>query len=197
MTAPRRLYGVVYELILTDTPPDICEYIGRTRDLRRRMATTGSGHRSPTSIARDPWKARIRPGAAGYRILHRVYSTGDERVDAELLKIAESDLIDKRNAKRNDVRPVRPRVHEARRRPARQPIRRTAAQSRAAARAKRRLIALAFLAVLFAIPVGNVAAAMPQPEAPWVAVPTVAPVLAWLTMWWCIRTARRLSRGFR
>ncbi len=200
MTAPRpRLYGVVYELVLTDTPPDVCEYVGKARNMKTRMAATGSGHRSARSIAKDPWKARIRPGAAGYRILERVWSTGDDRLDEAALRRAESDWIDRRSAKRNDVRPVRPRVHEAPPRPVKTVPRRTVAQQRAATRARRR--GFGFL-LLFAAYAGLLARALsatpwPWPPTPWVVSFGAGAFFAWATLWWCVRTARRLSRGFR
>lgn len=189
----RRIYGVVYELVLSGQRTDETSYVGKAKSMRARMAATGTGHRSPSSIAKDPWKAHILPGRAGYRILERVPATGDKHADEAALRRAESDWIDRRRPTYNDVRPVRPRVHEA------QPRKRPARQQRARSRARRGWLTLLVVAVLYAIPLANVLSVVlaAWPIAPWIATPVIATMFAWSTVRAFFCFTRRVARGFR
>lgn len=135
----REVYGRVYEVFTTR--PDLDgehPYVGKTcQTIHRRVHAGPRAHTSPESIAKDPWKARIRPGRDGYRQLEAIYATGDKAVDEASLRRAEAFWIDRLRTTHNDVRPVRPPAHEqpartARAKPARPPSATTfrAAQTR-------------------------------------------------------------------
>jgi hypothetical protein len=201
-----RIFGYVYELVLAGQPDDQCSYIGMAQDMARRMAATGSGHRSPTSIAKDPWKADILPGKAGYRILERVRTTGFGEVDDErALRRAEADWIDRRRPVHNDVRPVQPRTEpqvgprnligyaspKAKLVSARvtaEQERKARADRRARTRAAFFLLAFAVFTTLAAWFVGTMH--LPWPAAPWI----VSPVLGVVGAFWLFNAA---GSGYR
>lgn len=192
------LFGYVYELVLVGQPAVVCEYIGKTE---QTMADRMRGHRSAEDIARDPWKARIKPGAAGYRILERVRCTGDGYdADRRALLRAEMDWIDRRRPLKNDVRPVRPRGEAVRERPTetraervRPVVRRTAAERRA----RRRAIGFLVLVAVLTGQAGRLVAGMALPW-PWWASALTALVLgvtvATLVFLRALKFARRLRR---
>jgi hypothetical protein len=67
--AARPIYGYVYELILAGQSDTDHSYVGMTTTTIHRRVHGSSGHASATDVARDPWKAGILPGRAGYRCL--------------------------------------------------------------------------------------------------------------------------------
>jgi hypothetical protein len=102
----RPIYGRVYELF-TDRPEDGPHpYVGQTTTT---IAKRVQRHKNADSVAKDPWKAHILPGPAGYRLLETVYSTGDCAENERVLNRAEAFWIDRLRPTHNDVRPVRPR----------------------------------------------------------------------------------------
>lgn len=194
----RPLYGFVYELRVRGQRPDECPYVGKcegstpTAVADRVHGTSASAHTSRQSIARDPWKAGILPGRDGWRILERVYATGDPAEDDARLRRAEADWIDRKNATRNRVRPVRPfgaqpprrppaaRPSTVRPRPRVQEIR----EMQRRRRARLVLMWLAVLAAVFTFFVFRVVNSMdlPWPAAPWIASPVVGFAAAWLLL---------------
>lgn len=107
---PRRVYGYVYELVTGDQRDGAHPYAGQTTTTIHRRVHGPGGHTSPESVAKDPWKARIRPGPAGYRCLKRIYATSDPGSDQVRLDMAEAFAIDELKTTHNKVRPVRPPV---------------------------------------------------------------------------------------
>jgi hypothetical protein len=192
----RPIYGRIYELCLRGQGPDEHSYVGMTTTTIHRRVHGSAGHTSPDSVARDPWKARILPGPAGYRLLETVYSTGDCEENDRALRRAEAFWIDRLRPTENDVRPVRPfgppqrRAQQARpARPASRPTRR---------RRRSRVLAVLCLASMLAwvYIVARVVVAMhlPWPAAPWVAAPVLGTVIGWTAF---ARTHRAVRRIFR
>jgi hypothetical protein len=201
------IYGLVYELVLTGQPDDQTTYIGKARwqgSAARTMAVRMRGHRSAEDIARDPWKADIARGAAGYRVLERVRCTGDgSAADEAALRRAEADWIDRRRPLHNDVRPVRPRVGSApiphplrvAARPVR-PARRPTPADRRARRNASLFLALSVILTLVAFRV-VAAGAAPGSVAPWVASPIVGVIGAGWLFLSARSKLRRITRGKR
>lgn len=181
----RPVIGYVYEIVTGDPRDGEHPYVGKTRNTPHQRVHGRSGHTSPASIAKDPWKARILAGRAGYRVLEKVRDTGaGELANDEALRRAESFWIDRLRPTHNEVRPVRPPVHEVSGRPAPRPVRLTEAQIRARLkrrRATRRLVAFVVLAALGTWLVCRVVLAMDLPwgAAPFVAGPAVGTLLGW------------------
>lgn len=180
----RPIIGYVYELI-TSSPQLDSEhpYVGKTETTVHQRVHGAAGHTSPKSIAKDPWKARILPGRAGYRILERVRDTGEgDLANDAALRRAEAFWIDRLRTKYNVVRPVRP-AQQATARPAarRAP---TQAQLRAMQqqrRLTRRLVAFMLLVLAFTAVIGRVLLAMDLPwgAAPWVVAPAAGVLCGW------------------
>lgn len=196
----REVYGRVYELITGDPRDGPHPYVGKTtQTLHQRVHASRNAHTSPQSIARDPWKARILPGREGYRLLETVYATGDQMADERELRRAENFWMDRLRTKRNDVRPVRPPVHEQLPRtvksaPKREPARRSRAQ-RAARRRLLTFVALAaVLTTFFATRFAQVA--WDQPATPWVAAPVCGTLAAWALYFSARSAVRRISRSW-
>lgn len=181
----RRVIGHVYELITGDPQDGEHPYVGYTTQTPHQRVHGPNGHTSPASIAKDPWKARILPGKAGYRILERVRDTGEgDRANDAALRRAEAFWIDRLRPTHNDVRPVRPPLHETGPVPLARPRGLTAAERERLARrrrARRRVIAFAVLAALGTFLAARVVLAMhlPWPAAPWVASPALGMAAAW------------------
>jgi hypothetical protein len=201
------IYGLVYELVLDGQPDDQTTYIGKARwrgSVARTMAVRMRGHRSAEDTARDPWKAGIASGAAGYRILERVRHTGEgAAADDRALRRAESDWIDRRRPLHNDVRPVRPRVGSAPLPPRPMsssiawPVRRPL--TRTQRRIRRNGWLFAILALILTALTFRVALAGAEPGSavPWVASPIIGVGAA---SWLFIATRshlRRITRGRR
>lgn len=104
----RRAYGYVYEVITGDQRDGLHPYAGQTTTTIHQRVHGPNGHTSPASIAKDPWKARIRPGRAGYRCLKVIYATDNPGADQVRLDMAEAFAIDELRTTHNDRRPVRP-----------------------------------------------------------------------------------------
>lgn len=193
------LFGYVYELILDDQPDDITEYIGKSE---QTMAERMRGHRSAEDLARYPWKARIKAGAAGYRILERVRCTGEGyEADRRALLRAESDWIDRRRPIENGPRPVRPRKAERPRESRREAARRTGPAKRRTradiARTRRLIRLVSYVALVFACTAlaARVVLAM---ELPWAWAPwAVAPVAGGLGALWVFTGLDRTFRKVR
>jgi hypothetical protein len=204
-----KVYGRVYELFTTR--PDLDgehPYAGKTRKTihQRVHGRSSSAHTSAQSIEKDPWKARIRPGKAGYRQLEVVYATGDDAADERELRRAEAFWIDRLNTTHNDVRPVRPPVHRqpagtgrtarrATRPTVRPPSRQQLAERKARARARRRVFAFLFLVVVATYFAAEfvVALRLPWPAAPYVAAPVVGTFAAWPVFRFLDRARRYLT----
>lgn len=199
----RPIYGYVYELFLAGQPDTDHSYVGMTTTTIHRRIHGPGGHASAESVARDPWKARILPGRAGYRCLEIVRDTGDPAENDRALRRAEAFWIDRLRPVHNDVRPVRPpgepvrsrresaRVGESRRKP----------RPRGNGRPVRRrrpwpVIALALFVIPPVVLVARVVSAMelPWPAAPWIAAPTVGTLIGWNLYWRARRGWRRLTR---
>jgi hypothetical protein len=204
----RPIYGRVYEVRTSSQPPDSHAYVGKvvaptTVEMRIR-GTSASAHMSPSSIAKDPWKADILPGRDGYRVLEVVRMTGDPAEDDRALRRAEAFWIDRLATLYNDVRPVRPAtalrpppIPVRTSRPA--PARLTARERNAMVyrrRARRRLSMVLAMATLFTYLAARVmiAMALPWPAAPWIVSPVVGIAAAWYLFWRAHRTWRRLAR---
>jgi hypothetical protein len=180
----RPIIGYVYEVITGDPQDGLHPYVGKTETTVHQRVHGRGGHTSPQSIAKDPWKARILPGAAGWRILERVRDTGegDAANDAQLRR-AEAFWIDRLRPPRNVVRPVRPPRHESGTVPARRarPVR-SAAETRRRNRAARRLTGLLVLAAACTFLAVQLIEAMrlPYPAASWVGGPALGLFTGWL-----------------
>lgn len=140
-----------------------------------------------------PWGADILPGRDGYTILRRVESLGSPHLDAIALDLAEAEEIQRwtpsDNANRPDPAMFRQRLQAARdapappwtprrpapptapRRPSRTPRQRP---TRRRPVGRWRAVGLVLLAATWALTVGRVAVAWPDPAAPWVAAPVAA-----------------------
>jgi hypothetical protein len=196
--APRRkVYGYVYELITGDPVDGEHPYVGMTEQTIHQRVHGPGGHTSRESVARDPWKARIRPGRAGYRCLERVYDTGDPAENDRALRRAEAFWIDRLRPTHNTVRPVRPPAHET------QPPKRRPAAPRPPARRRRRVPARAlvflFVALTFSLIAGRAVAYVTtaghwSPAVPWIVGPVVGAFLAWRVFWSAHRSLRKLMR---
>jgi hypothetical protein len=195
----RPVYGRVYELNLSDPAPDEEHpYVGMTTgSIHSRVhGRQESAHTSPASIAKDPWKARILPGSAGYRQLEVVYATAHPDEDERAMRRAEAFWIDRLRPKYNIVRPVRPFADE---KPVGRPrMKRVAAPSRR--RTKRRVPARAVLCALSVLLFTAatawfvVAMQLPWPQAPWIAAPVVGTTLGWSAFWRAHKAFRKLVR---
>ena len=105
----RRVYGYVYEVFTSR--PDIDgehPYGGQTTTTIHQRVHGPNGHTSAASVAKDPWKARIKPGRAGYRCLKVIYATGNPGDDQVRLDMAEAFAIDQLKTTYNIKRPIRP-----------------------------------------------------------------------------------------
>jgi hypothetical protein len=108
-TGRRRVYGFAYEIFTSR--PDIDgehPYAGQTTTTIHQRVHGPNGHTSPAEVAKSPWKARIKPGRAGYRCLKVIYATGDPGADQVRLDMAETFAIDQLHTTYNIVRPIRP-----------------------------------------------------------------------------------------
>lgn len=196
----RAVYGYVYELITGDPQDGEHPYVGLTeRTIHQRVHGDG-GHTSPGGVGRDAWKARILSGRAGYRCLERVYDTGDQDENDRALRRAEAFWIDRLRPTHNEVRPVRPPLHEP------QPPRRAGAartpgavRPRPARRIPARAITFLILVAFFTALTARLIVAMhlPWPAVPWVVSPMLGVVLAWRVFWYLHRSVRRLTRRTR
>jgi hypothetical protein len=179
----RPVHGRIYELRLRNPWPDEDHpYVGKTETTIHRRVHGPNGHTSARSVVKDPWKARILPGPAGYRLLETVYATGDVAEDDRALRRAEAFWIDRLRPKYNDVRPVRPFADEP------QPARR--AKSKTAPTEQRRAVpARAWLCLLtmaiFTTMVARVIGEMhwSNPAVPWIASPSLGVLGGWATFW--------------
>jgi hypothetical protein len=196
MTA-RPVYGRVYEVVLRGQPEAQHSYVGKTTQTIHQRVHGSSGHTCAADVARDPWKAGILPGRAGYRLLETVYDTGDPAENARALARAESFWIDRLRPLHNDVRPVRP-IGEVR-----TAVRRQPRPSRTIVRATRRRrrkfgkpIALLALVALFTFLAAwfVVAMQLPWPQAPWISSPVIGLALGWTVFWRIHRSVRRILR---
>jgi hypothetical protein len=211
--ARRPIFGFVYELKVRAQEPSTCKYVGKCEGptpkavAERVHGTSGSAHTSPQSIAKDQWKADILPGRDGWRILERVYATGDDEHDNERLRRAEADWIDRKRPTENTVRPVRPfgarphpkpRVIERPRRPAayRPPTARELKKraQRRRARAKAMLLAVLALAGIVAVTWVINAMRLPWPAVTWTAGPAIGAALGWMAFEWLLNAARKVTR---
>lgn len=195
----RRIYGRVYELFVQDQAPDGSEYVGMTTRTIHQRVHGASGHTCPADVARDPWKAGILAGSAGYRQLEVVYETGEgERADDAALRRAEAFWIERLNPRRNDVRPVRPRPGVAPR-PARRPVRPTKRPARrpVSRLAMVRTVGFFLLALGLTVASGRIVSMMelPWPAAPFVAGPVIGAALSWRIVWAVSSAGRALVRG--
>lgn len=182
-TAPRRTptkpAGWIY---LIHTRDDPTMYVGQT--------TTPVWSRVNAHRKRQPWGGRIKPGRDGYTILRRVESLGDPTLNAIALDLAEAEEIARwhpsDNANRPDPEVFRARLERAMvnptdftprpRRWARTgPLNGRAVASEAWGRGVPwRVVGFALLSAAWVVLVGRVAGAMPNPTAPWVAIPMAA-----------------------
>lgn len=192
----RAVFGRVYELVLRGQRDDEHTYVGKTEQtIHQRVHGGRNAHSSPQSVARDPWKAGILPGRAGWRQLEVVYDTGDPAENDRALRRAEAFWIDRLRPTKNDVRPVRPRVTvmppaTAMRRPSQRELNRLAARRRA----RRRTVGLLVLVALFTFAAARVAVQMqtPWPAFPWVAAPIAGVALGWATFGRLLRARKKL-----
>lgn len=188
--AHREVFGRVYELITGDSQDGPHPYAGQTTQTIHQRVHGRGGHTSPESIAADPWKARIRPGRAGYRCLKTIYATGNPGADQVRLDMAEAFAIDELRTTYNKQRPIRQPG-----RPAPRP-----AQGRIGRRRPRRLpgrlLGFLTLAGFFTYLAARVVAGMdlPWPAAPWVVSPMAGVLLGWLTFWKIHRSVRKILR---
>jgi hypothetical protein len=191
----RPIYGRVYEVFTMTQPPDSHAYVGMTTQTLHERVHGRSGHASPESVAEAPWKAGIRPGRAGYRLIETVYSTGDPVEDGRLLRRAEAYWIDRLRPIHNVVRPIRPPG-----RPVPRPPRvKRPAPRRDAVKRRRRSPKPHFLAAFVVIATYLaarliVAMELPWPAAPWVGAPTIGAVIGWSVFWRLHRAVRKVLR---
>lgn len=200
--AGRAIYGRVYELVLRGQPPDSHAYVGKvtapTTIHQRIFGRSASAHTSPDSIARDPWKAGILPGRAGYRLLETVYDTGDDAENDRALRRAEAFWIDRLRPTYNIVRPVRPAGSPPPQ--SRRPRRTSPARRQSVRRRPRRKLAkpitLALLIAAFTFLWGRMLFMMelPWPQAPWVGAPVVGIATGWALFWKLHRAVRKILR---
>lgn len=192
----RQVYGRVYELITGDPQDGPHPYVGKTvQTLHQRVHSSRNAHTSPESITKDPWKARILPGRAGYRLIETVYATGDPAEDERTLRRAEAFWIDRLRPTHNQVRPVRPPVHEQAP-PKIRPAKRRPALTATARAGRRRMLTFATMAVVatvfFAVQFAQVA--WDEPATPWIAAPVCGVGLAWAAYFAARNTVRRIKR---
>lgn len=203
----RAVHGRIYEVITRGQPPDSHAYVGKvtapTTIHQRIFGRSNSAHTSPESIARDPWKASIVPGRAGYRLLETVYDTDDEAENDRALRRAEAFWIDRLRPAHNIVRPVRPagekrapRLAYAERGPLAPLTARPAPARRRKPRKIGKPIALLALIAAFTFLTAYVLLMMklPWPQVPWVGAPVLGLALGWSTFWKLHRSIRRLLR---
>lgn len=197
----RPVYGYIYETILRGQADGEHSYVGMCTTTINRRVHGPSGHTSPASVARDPWKAGISPGAAGFRRLEVVRDTGDPAENDRALRRAEAFWIDRLRPVHNDVRPVRPPVTakqppRRRPRPVREPARRSPRERRRVRRTRGRIALLVTLLAVGIYLSARVLVAMqlPWPAAPWVGAPAVGSALAWIVYEKITRTIRKLTR---
>lgn len=198
----RAVYGRVYELVLRGQPDAQHSYVGKTTQTIHRRVHGPSGHTCAADVAKDPWKASILPGRAGYRLLETVYDTGDPEENRRALARAEAFWIDRLRPLHNDVRPVRPigdlRAAKPRHYPGPIPPRPARSPARRARRRGSRVkpLALLTLVALFTCLAAwfIVAMQLPWPQAPWIASPVVGLTVGWATFWKLHRSVRRLLR---
>lgn len=195
----RPVFGRIYELNLRDPAPDEEHpYVGKCQSTihQRVHGRSTSAHTSALSIARDPWKARILPGRAGYRLLETVLSTGDPAEDDRLLRRAENYWIDRLRPKYNNVRPIRPFANQP------QPQRQARANVTITRRRRQRrrfpVRAIAFLSLVVTLTAlaARVIALMdlPWPQVPWVASPVLGVLLAYRIHCALRRAVRKVLR---
>jgi len=200
----RMAFGRVYETIEAGQRDGEHRYVGMTEKTLHQRVHGPSGHTSPASVAKDPWKAGILPGRAGYRLLETVYDTGDPAENDRALRRAEAFWIDRLRPSRNDVRPVRPPVSA---RPVAPPPRaaRPTAPSltyrERAARRKRRMAALKFFALIaaMALSVALAIRAAALLDLPWTQGPAILAAAAgayvgWNVFWFLHKHLRKLTR---
>lgn len=196
----RAVYGRVYELNLRNPAPDEEHpYVGMTTTTIHRRVHGSAGHTSPADVAKDPWKARILPGTAGYRLLETVYSTGNPVEDNRTLRRAEAYWIDRLRPKHNDVRPIRPFADEpqpARRTKVSKPVPQPRRRARRSWGSRIRItLCLAFIIAATAGSAWLVAGMrLPWPLATWIAAPTIGIVVGWAAFWRLHRAVRKLVR---
>lgn len=196
--AARPIYGYVYEVILAGQSDDDHSYVGMTTTTIHRRVHGPSGHTSVADVARDPWKAGIRPGRDGYRCLEIVRSTGDPVENDRALRRAEAFWIDRLRPLYNDVRPVRPPGERAPR-PRRGRSGRPSTPRRPARRRRRKLgkpIALVLLiaACTYLSARGLLMMELPWPQVPWIGAPVLGVAFGWSAFWRAHRSLRRLFR---
>jgi hypothetical protein len=198
----RQIFGRVYETIETGQRDAEHRYVGKTEQTIHQRVHGPSGHTSQTSIARDPWKANILLGKAGYRLLENVYDTGDPAENDRALRRAEAFWIDHLRPTRNVIRPVRPpstAPPPPRRepRPRRAPRRISMAEERKRRRVRVRLIVLSLIVVACAYAVARAVMLLhlPWPAAPYVAGVTVGGLLGWRIFSALLTFYRKLARS--
>lgn len=172
--ARRAVYGRIYELITGDPQDGPHPYVGQTVQTIHQRVHGPGGHTSPASVAKDPWKARVLPGRAGYRLLETVYDTGDPGENQRALDRAEDFWIDRLRTTHNDVRPVRPPVHEPQ--PPRRPRTTQTARPTPARRRRRRRVPVRWVLLLLTVAAGMALIAWPMlaTDRPWSTVLTAA-----------------------
>jgi hypothetical protein len=193
----REVFGRIYELILDGQRADEHSYVGKTtRTIHQRVHGRG-GHTSAASIAKDPWKARILPGRAGYRQLELVYCTGEGlAADKAALARAEAFWIDRLRTVHNDVRPVRPPEPIKPPRPSRRRPAPTA--RRKSRRSSGKLTALLLLFAVFTSVVAYVLmTAQASPPVVWVVSPAVGTLISWKIFYAAHRKAQKIRRALR
>jgi hypothetical protein len=214
--ARRPIFGFVYELKTRGQAPGTSAYVGKCvgptpKAVQERVhGSSASAHTSAQSVARDPWKADILPGRDGWRILERVYVTGDPEADEAALRRAEADWIDRKKTIHNGVRPVRPfgeqprpvprhRVAPQPARPRPVSAREQQRRAREAARRRRtawRVVAVLLLAAVFTYLAARVVVNMhlPWPSVTWWLPPAIGVALAWVTFWRTSKAVKKLTR---
>jgi hypothetical protein len=197
----REVYGRVYEVITGDPRDGEHPYAGQTTQTIHQRVHGPSGHTSPASIGKDPWKARILPGRAGYRCLKVIYATGNPGADQVRLDMAEAFAIDALKTTYNGQRPIRSSGPQPKR-PPREPAAprpltyREQVARRKSRRFRAKLIGLLFIVALFTYAAARVAVAMqmPWPAFPWIAAPVAGVTLGWSSFWYLHRSLRKLTR---
>lgn len=190
------IFGYVYETIERGQRDGEHSYVGKTETTIHQRVHGPSGHTSPRSVAKDPWKANILPGKRGYRCLEVVRDTGEGyQANKRALARAEAFWIDRLRPLRNQVRPVRP--------PSNAPEPRPVAAERAPVRSPSgRKILLSVLICLFTALVAMLLSAAHAPWwGPWGVAPGAGLVVGWasfvriVTAW--ERKRRKLRRLLR
>lgn len=185
------VFGYIYETIERGQRDDECRYIGKTETTIHRRVHGPTGHTSPRSVAKDPWKANILPGKHGYRCLEIVRDTGEGlQANKRALARAESDWIDRRRPLRNQVRPVRPRHGE----PPARPTPRSTRTRQPSGRKVALVLLVAALAFLFELPLSG--AGLPW-WMQWVVAPALAATLGWYLFCAAVGRIDRARRKIR